>query len=158
MAHKLYAKKSKCAFGQQSIEYLGHVVSAHGLAVDPSKIAAILSWPSPRNILELHGFLGLSGYYRRFIKGYAHLAAPLTDLLKKGAYQWSAEAQEAFSQLQQAMTGAPVLALPNFSLPFTIEADASGVGIGASLIQEGHPIAYFSKKLSPRMQASSTYH
>lgn len=125
--------------------------------MDPSKILAMTQWPVPRNIKALRGFLGLIGYYRKFICRYAYIAAPLTDLLKKESFKWFVQAQDAFEAFKLAVTSTPVLALPNFDLPFELETDASGVGIGVVLAQMGHPIAYFSQKLSPAMQRASTY-
>ncbi|GJR39964.1 putative mitochondrial protein [Tanacetum coccineum] len=156
-SHTLFAKQSKCVFAVDQVEYLGHVLSAKGVATDPSKIEAMKSWPVPKNIKELRGFLGLTGYYRRFIKGYAILSQPLTSLLRKNAYQWSDAAQTAFDTLKKAMTQSPVLALPNFKTEFVVETDASGIGLGAVLQQGGHPIAYLSKTLVPKHQSLSTY-
>lgn len=101
--------------------------------------------------------MGLTGYYRRFVKSYAQLASPLIYLLKKDSFIWSDEALLAFTKLKQALSSITVLSLPNFSKVFTVETDASGSGIGAVLSQEGHPIAFFSQKLSSRMQVASTY-
>ena len=115
------------------------------------------NWPSPQTIKQLRGFLGLTGYYRRFIKNYAIISQPLTALLKKNAYKWSNVAEEAFNQLKQAMIKAPVLGLPDFEQEFVIETDASGTGIGAVLCQNGHPLAYLSKTLSLKHQSLSTY-
>lgn len=150
-------KLSKCTFCQLTIEYLGHVLDSKGIHPDPKKIAAMIQWPIPRTVKQLRGFLGLTGYYRRFVENYASIAAPLTDLLKKEAFSWTVNAAEAFAKLKEALTSAPVLRLPNFDLPFIIESDACGTGVGAVLMQEGRPIVYFSKKLGPRMINSSTY-
>lgn len=155
--HQLFAKFSKCSFGLQQVDYLGHIVSAQGVAMDNSKVQAILQWPIPGNLKQLRGFLGLSGYYRRFIRNYASLAKPLTELLKKDNFHWTVAATDAFAKLKLAVTTAPVLQLPDFSQPFTLETDASGLWIGAVLSQSKHPIAYFSKKMSPRMQSQSAY-
>ena len=118
----------------------------------------MLNWPVPANVKELRGFLGLAGYYRKFVRHFGIIAKPLTELLKKGAvYVWTSEHQVAFQTLRQALSSAPVLALPDFSLPFCIETDASGIGIGAVLLQKGHPLTYISKSLGPRSRGLSTY-
>jgi hypothetical protein len=155
--HKLFAKFSKCCFGLSKVDYLGHLVSGHGVEMDSSKVQAVMDWPVPSSLKQLRGFLGLTGYYRRFIKGYASLATPLTDLLKKDNFLWDDSTDVAFMALKQAMTQAPVLQLPDFTKPFILETDASGFGIGAVLSQGKHPIAYFSKKLSAHMQKQSAY-
>jgi len=146
--HSLFAKLSKCSFGQAKFEYLGRVVTEEGVQVDDSKILAIKQWPMPTSVKQLRAFLGLASYYRRFIKGFALLVAPLTDVLKKDAFQWSEQAEVAFLHLKSVLTQAPVLVLPNFSQPFVLDTDTSSVGIEAVLTQNNHPIAFFSKKLS----------
>jgi hypothetical protein len=150
-------KQSKCLIAQPSIEYLGHVVSANGVGPDPTKIEAMVNWPVPKNVRQLRGFLGLTGFYRKFVCNYASIAAPWTQLLKRDAFDWTAEAGQAFVALKRAMSEAPVLSLPNFEDKFILETDASGVGMGAVLIQNGHPICYFSKQFCPRMLQASTY-
>ncbi|MCH92729.1 Ty3/gypsy retrotransposon protein, partial [Trifolium medium] len=155
--HQLFVKLSKCSFGMTEVEYLGHVVSGMGVTMDKHKVQAIVDWPIPSNVKQLRGFLGLTGYYRRFIKSYATIAAPLTELLKKDHFLWSPTATAAFNALKIAVTTAPVLVLPNFCQPFVLETDASNIGIGAVLSQLGHPIAYFSKKLGPNVQRQSAY-
>ena len=153
----LYAKSSKCVFCSTHVEYLGHVISAAGVATDPYKIKAILDWPLPGNIKQLQGFLGLTGYYRRFVRGYGIICKPLTQLLKKDAYRWNEEATSAFNQLKHVMTQPPVLALPDLAKQFIIETDASSRGMGAVLMQEGHLIAFISKSFGVKQQALSTY-
>ncbi|CAM8999668.1 unnamed protein product [Rhodiola kirilowii] len=156
-SHSFYAKPCKCDVARETLTYLGHVISRKGVAVDPEKILAIKHWPQPTNIKQLRGFLGLTGYYRRFVHHYASIAAPLTSLLRKDAYVWTTAATQAFNNLCTALSTTPVLTLPNFSIPFHVHTDASGTGVGAVLAQGGRPISYFSKQLSNRLQNSSAY-
>jgi hypothetical protein len=106
-----------------------------------------MEWPTPKTLTELRGFLGMCTYYRKFVKGFSQLCAPLTDLTKKGAFKWDEEAQITMDKMKEVMSMCPVLALPDFSLPFTLECYASGEGIGAVLMQKRHPLAYESRKL-----------
>lgn len=153
-----FVKKSKCKFAQTSIAYLGHVISAAGVATDPAKVDAVLNWPVPSNVKELRSFLGLAGYYRRFVRHFAIIAKPLTALLKKGVfYVWTQDQEISFNTLKQAVISAPVLALPNFNQPFAIETDACKNGVGAVLLQNGHPLAFISKPLGVKTQGLSTY-
>lgn len=147
----------KCYFGRSHIDYLRHIISSAGVAADFAKVQAILSWPTPRTPRELQGFLGLTGYYRWFVEGYGMIAKPPTDLLKKRAYQCTPQAEEAFQKLKHRMVSMPVLAMPDFTKTFMLETDASGIGVGAVLMQEGRPIAYFSKGLAPSARWKSVY-
>lgn len=139
--HQLHAKKSKCRFAYTEIDYLRHLISAHGVRADPGKIVSMLEWPIPKNLKALRGFLGLTGYYRKFIQGYGQIAAPLTQLLKKNSFSWTEETTQAFLKLKEAVTNPPVLPLPDFTKTFLIECDAYGVGVGAVLMQQGRPLA-----------------
>jgi hypothetical protein len=151
-------KPSNCTFAQRSIAYLGHAISAKGVSTDPNKIKDVQAWPTPTSVKDLRSFLGLSGYYRKFVKHYGVISKPLTNLLKKKeVFVWTTETETAFQALKQALVSALVLALPDFALPFSIEADACAIGIGVVLSQKGHPLAYVSKALGPRTKGLSTY-
>ena len=139
------------------MDYLGHIISKDGVAVDPAKIQAVINWPEPTTARGVRGFLGLAGYYRKFISDFGGIAAPLTHLLGKDGFRWGPEASQAFTKLKQALTSPPVLRLTDFSQQFIVECDASGTGIGAILIQQGQPIAFFSQALKGSSLALSTY-
>ena len=113
--HQLFVKRSKCAFGVESISYLSHIISATGVAMDPAKVQAVADWPQPHSTRAVRGFLGLAGYYRKFVREFGTIAAPLTALLRKEGFSWTPEAAAAFAALKTAVTTTPVLALPDFN-------------------------------------------
>jgi hypothetical protein len=151
-------KRSKCFFAQRRIAYLGHVISEEGVSTDLVKVEAIQQWPVPVNVKQLRRFLGLARYYQKFVKNFGIIAKPLTELLKKHTFFiWTDTHGHAFDTLKIALVLAPMLALPNFSKKIQLETDASDQGVGAVLMQEGHPLAFNSKALGPRTRGLSTY-
>lgn len=156
--HDLKVKRSKCMFAQQQLKYLGHIISREGVATDPKNVLAVQNWSIPSNVRQIREFLGLAGYYRKFIRNYGVISQPLTDLLKKRVvFVWTEAHTAAFQAIKTSLVTAPVLALPNFQKAFVIETDASKYGIGAVLMQDGHPLAFMSKSLGPRNRGLSTY-
>lgn len=149
----LKLKAKKCTLFAQTVEYLGHVVSEHGISTDPKKTEAIRKWPKPRNITELRSFLGFCSYYRKFVHSFAAIAKPLHALTQKGnKFTWSEECQSAFEVLRDKLVKAPMLAHPDFTKPFILDTDASDMAMGAVLsqVQDGDErvISYASRCLT----------
>ncbi|CAA0810389.1 Uncharacterized mitochondrial protein AtMg00860, partial [Striga hermonthica] len=155
---KLYAKFSKCEFWLNRVAFLGHIVTARGIEVDPSKIKAVSKWDTPRSAADVRSFLGLAGYYKRFIEGFSKIAQPLTNLTKKAVrFDWSPQCEESFQELKRRLTTTPVLSIPDPTLEFTIYSDASKMGLGCVLMQQGKVVAYASRQLKPHEQNYPTH-
>ncbi|GJX47333.1 retrotransposon protein, putative, ty3-gypsy subclass [Tanacetum coccineum] len=147
---KLYAKFSKCDFWLGQVAFLGHIVSADGISMDPAKVEAITKWPRPTTVTEVRSFLGLAGYYRRFVEGFSLLALPLTKLMRKGEkFVWNEEREKSFEELKRRLVSSPVLTLPSGTGGYQIYSDASKKGLGCVLMQHGKVIAYASRQLKP---------
>src|ERR1700749_2529932 len=151
--NQLYAKLSKCDFFKEEISFLGHVINRAGVKMEPSKVDAVMQWAQPKNVHEVRSFLGLAGYYRRFVKEFRKIAAPLTDLLHKDhKFEWASSQEQAFNKLKQAVCSAPILLIPDANLPYAVISDASGFAIGAALCQDHgkglQPCAYLSRKMN----------
>ncbi|CAO2146507.1 unnamed protein product [Urochloa humidicola] len=155
--NRLAVKQSKCSFGARSVSYLGHIITDGGVTMDPTKVEAVLSWPTPTSVRALRGFLGLTGYYRKFVRNYGVVAHPQTQLLKKEAFIWSPEAERAFNALKQALTSGPTLRLSDFDRRFLVNCDASGSGFGAVLHQDSGPIALYSRPVAPQHTKLAAY-
>eukprot|EP00253_Pinus_taeda_P018243 PITA_18243 len=156
--HQLYAKFSKCDFFKEEIQYLGHVISKEGIAVDPEKIKAIMDWPVPKDVADIRSFMGLAGYYRIFVEGFSKVAFPITSLQKKGkAFQWTPNCQQSFEQLKHLLTTAPILRIADPDKDYVVCTDASKEGVGGVLMQEGRVVAYESRKLKEHEQKYSAY-
>jgi hypothetical protein len=156
--HKLYGKLSKCSFYQSRIHYLGHVISGEGIAVDPAKVEAIMEWPAPTNVTEVRSFMGLAGYYRRFVEGFSKIAGPITELQKKNKkFVWTEKCAEAFRRLKELLTTAPILKVPDMDVDFLVCTDASKEGLGGVLMQDGRVIAYISRKLRRHEENYATH-
>ena len=146
----LYAKLSKFEFWLREVSFLGHIVSEEGIRVDPKKIEVIIEWKPPRNFTEVRSFLGLAGYYRKFVKGFSMTAGPMTRLLQKNVrFEWSEKCQASFEKLKAFLTEALVLTQPTYGKEYVIFSDASLIGLGCVLMQEGKVVAYASRKLKP---------
>jgi hypothetical protein len=157
-AHQLYAKLSKCEFWLEKIAFLGHILTAEEIEVDPSKVEAVSKWKQPSNVSEVRSFLGMAGYYHRFIKGFSSIARPMIEILKKdNKFVWTPKCEESFQIIKKKLTTAPVLTLPDIHQSFVIFCDASRQGLGCVLMQNEKVIAYASCLLKPHEQNYPTH-
>ncbi|KAK1691823.1 hypothetical protein QYE76_008520, partial [Lolium multiflorum] len=156
--HQLYAKFSKYEFWLEEVGFLGHILSAGGIAVDPAKIKTVTEWKAPTTQTEVRAFLRLAGYYRRFVEGFSSIARPMTQLLKKDKkFEWTDKCEESFQQLKSRLTSAPILIMPDITKPFDVYCDASKIGLGCVLMQEGKVISYLSRQLKQHEQNYPTH-
>jgi hypothetical protein len=156
--HKLYAKFSEYEFWLDSVKFLGHTISKDGISMDPSKVQEVMDWKPPKSVHQIRSFLGLAGYYRRFISDFSRIAKLMTELLKKGIkFVWSEDCDKAFHTLREHLTSAPVLTQPIISKPFEVFCDASGTGLSCVLMQENQVISYASQALPPHEKNYPTH-
>jgi hypothetical protein len=149
---------SKCDFWLKEIKFLGHTISQAGIAVDPDKAQEVMNWKPPTTVRQIRSFLGLAGYYRRFILDFSRIVKRITELLKNEVkFVWGQKCKDAFHTLRHHLTTAPVLAQPDNSKPFDVYCDASGTGLGCVLMQDNRVIAYASRALRPHEQNYPTH-
>ena len=154
----LKAKFSKCAFWKEEVHFLGHVISAKGISVNPNKVVAIQAWKRPSTISEIRSFMGMAGYYRRFIKDFSKISSPLTNLTRKNqAFVWTEKCEQAFIKIKEALINAPVLRVPEGNENLVVYTDASGSGLGAVLMQQDQVVAYASRQLKPHETRYATH-
>ena len=155
---QLYSKLSKCHFWLDRVAFLGHMISVEGVSVDPKKIEAVVNWKPPKNVSEIISFLGLAGYYRKFVEEFSKIAAPLTKLTRKDVkYDWVDACQQSFKELKGRLTSAPVLALANGRDGFVVYSDTSRQGLGCVLMQNDRVIAYASRQLKKHEENYPTH-
>ncbi|XP_028802073.1 uncharacterized protein LOC114757247 [Neltuma alba] len=155
---RLYAKLSKCEFWLNEVKFLGHVIAQDGVAVDPSKVEAVLNWEQPKTVTEIRSFLGLAGYYRRFIKDFSRIAQPLTKLTRMNQqFVWDDKCEASFQELKRRSTSTPVLIIPDPTLPYVVYTDASKQGLGCVLMQQGRVVAYASRQLKSHEENYPTH-
>ena len=155
---QLYAKLSKCEFWMDEVQFLGHVISDQGIAVDPIKVEEVVKWESPKSATEIRSFVGLAGYYRRFIEGFSKIVAPLTLLTRKDQpFTWTDKCEESFQELKRRLTSAPILVIPDVGKPFEVYCDASHLGLGCVLMQEKKAVAYASRQLKVHERNNPTH-
>ena len=156
--HQLYAKFSKCEFWLTEVRFLGHVMSASGVSVDPEKVEAVMSWERPKSVFEIHSFLGLAGYYRRFIEDFSRIASPMMRLTRKEVkFDWDDRCEEAFQELKRRLTSALILIVPDRGQGYTVYYDASRAGLRCVLMQSRRIVAYGSHKLKNHEQNYPTH-
>ena len=156
--HQLDAKLEKCDFWLQEIQFLGHMVSKEGISVDPAKVEVMMRWERPKSVFEICSFLGLAGYYRRFIENFSRIACPMTRLTRKGvSFDWNDKCEESFQELKKRLTTTPVLITPVSGEKYTVFCDASRVGLGCVLMQRGRVVAYASRKLKKHEENYPTH-
>ena len=150
---------NKFSFMKRELVYLGFVIYVEGLKMDPEKIKTIIESPSPRSVFEVRSFYGLASFYRKFIRNFSKINAPIIDTIKKDRqpFKWSVEVERNFQLLKKKVTKEPILVLLDFNKPFQVKCDASGEDIGVVLSQEDRPIAYFSEKLKDTKRKYSSY-